>query len=127
MPINYVQAKRIKGAWELEDNPIWCVPKEGHEVRFDVEFIENPFHQVIKTISGLVVDLERRVYGVRKMHHPKESGYQMEGRVSLGGKKYRAFTGGGTLFVREDGSLIDVASLIVCNIDEDQLVEVKVV
>ena len=37
---------------------------------------------------------------------------QMEGQVSLGGKKYSAFTSS-QLFEREDGSLVDVGVIFV--------------
>ena len=47
-------------------------------------------------------------YGVRTMTQPKESGYCLEGRVSIGGKKYSAFTTS-QLFELPDGRLIDVA------------------
>jgi len=42
----------------------------------------------------------------------KEDGYQLEGRVSIGGKKYSAFTTK-TTFLRPDGKYVDVATLFV--------------
>lgn len=51
------------------------------------------------------------VYGVRTMNNPRESGYQQEGYVSIGGKKRRAFTSSQLFLV--DGQLVDVAILHV--------------
>lgn len=45
-------------------------------------------------------------YSPRTMSAPKESGYQMEGRISLGGKKRSAFTSS-ILFELPDGKLIN--------------------
>ena len=72
------------------------------------------FHRPLISLQGLAIDLEGRVYGVRKMSRPTESGYQMEGRVSIGGKTYRAFTSS-RMFERPDGSLVDVGVFIVCS------------
>lgn len=47
------------------------------------------------------------VHGVRSMGGLRESGYAMEGSVSIGGKKYSAFTSS-TLFLVE-GELVSVA------------------
>lgn len=52
------------------------------------------------------------VYGVRTMSNPKESGYNMEGRVSVGGRSHRAFTSSQLFLV--EGKLVDVAVLHVC-------------
>ena len=55
--------------------------------------------------SGLIV------YGVRTMSDPRESGYQQEGHVSIGGKKYSAFTSSHLFSV--NGKLVDVGVLFV--------------
>jgi hypothetical protein len=109
--MKFAQAEKHPGAWKLPDNDIWNLPTEGGEQRFEIDTV-GPW-QVVKTVRGLAVDYNGRVFGIRSMHAPKESGYNMEGRVSVGGKKYRAFTSS-RLFERPDGSLIDVAILYVC-------------
>lgn len=53
------------------------------------------------------------LYGIRAMHAPQESGYQMEGWVPIGGRKHRAFTSS-RLFRLPDGKLVDVDCLYVC-------------
>lgn len=121
--VDYVEAEGGAGSWTLPDeNPVWNIPKDENEIHFEMEFTNNPYHQVIRSLKGLAVSCkfgeysqqyDRRVYGMRTLLNPKESGYQLEGRVSIGGKKYRAFTSS-TLFEREDGSLCDVAVLHVC-------------
>ena len=52
------------------------------------------------------------VYGVRTMQSPRESGYNMEGRVSVGGRTCRAFTS--SQLFRVEGRLVDVAVLHAC-------------
>lgn len=54
------------------------------------------------------------IYGMRTLQNVRESGYQLEGKVSIDGKKVRAFTSN-RIFERKDGSLINVAVLFVCN------------
>lgn len=53
------------------------------------------------------------VYGKRTLTRPQQSGYQLEGRVSIGGKRYRAFTSS-QLFELPDGRLIDAATIHAC-------------
>lgn len=60
---------------------------------------------------GVTSQFEYTVHGDRAMYHPRESGYQMEGWVSLGGRKRRAFTG--SILVRYRGKLHTVAVLHV--------------
>lgn len=49
------------------------------------------------------------IFGQRQLSRPNESGYCLEGYVSIGGKKYTAFTSS-TLF-EVDGKLINVATI----------------
>jgi UDP-N-acetylmuramyl pentapeptide synthase len=51
--------------------------------------------------------LEKTVYGNRTMTNVRQSGYCLEGYVSIGGKKYSAFTSSELFEV--DGKLINVA------------------
>jgi len=47
-------------------------------------------------------------YGIRTLTNVRQCGYELEGRVSIGGKKYTAFSSS-QLFELPDGRLIDVA------------------
>ena len=109
---NHVLAEVRAGAWKLPKNDIWNIP-EAVEKRFEYETGAR-FHKPIVSLSALAITLDGRVFGHRRMTAPRESGYNMEGRVSIGGKKYRAFTSS-KLFEREDGLLCEVAVLVVCN------------
>lgn len=50
----------------------------------------------------------KTVYGIRTLTNIRQGGYELEGHVSIGGKKYSAFTST-QLFELPDGRLIDVA------------------
>lgn len=112
----FVQAKPAGGAWTLKKNTIWNIPEPGiDEVRFEYK-TEGPWHNV-KSLSGLAVTLRGKVFGIRSLIAPREDGYNMKGRVSIGGKKYPAFTSS-RLFEREDKSLCSVGVLVVCRYDK---------
>ena len=51
---------------------------------------------------------EYTLYGDRTMTHPKQSGYCLEGRVSINGQNRSAFTSS-ILFELPDGKLVSVA------------------
>jgi hypothetical protein len=53
------------------------------------------------------------LHGLRTMSRPRESGYVLEGQVSIDGKKRRAFTSSALFLV--GGKLVDVAILYVCS------------
>jgi len=63
---------------------------------------------------GLTKTARARFWPVRRMSRPKESGYQMEGTVSIAGRKIPAFTSS-QLFELPDGRLVDVATLHLCH------------
>lgn len=95
---------------------------DAGEHRFDIE-TRGPWSIPVR-VSGLAETVERQaefphretsvtLHGIRAMSAPTQSGYQMEGRVSLGGKKHRAFTAS-RLFQLPCGKLVDVACLYVC-------------
>lgn len=116
--MKYIQAFRSDkygSCWCVTPNDIWNIPDNVGEIRFEYERLDT-FHRPIVSISGLAMTLSGKIFGMRKMHHPKESGYNLEGRVSISGKKYRAFTSS-SMFEREDKSLINVAVLVVCGFD----------
>ncbi len=52
------------------------------------------------------------IHGMRSLLNPRESGHDLEGKVSIEGKKYRAFTS--TAMFNVNGKLVDVAILYVC-------------
>lgn len=54
------------------------------------------------------------VFGMRRLSHPRESGYCLEGSVSVDGESHRAFTSS-MLVYTEDKHLVDVAILYVCS------------
>lgn len=49
------------------------------------------------------------IYGKRKLSNPKQSGYHLDGFVSIKGKKYRAYTS--SILIEVDGKLIDIATI----------------
>jgi len=53
---------------------------------------------------------EITIYGCRRLQKIRQGGYELEGRVSIGGKEYTAFTSS-HLFELENGHLIDVATI----------------
>jgi hypothetical protein len=105
------QATVHAGAWGIWDNSIWYPALDAQEIRFEMKQGDG-FHRPIISLKGLVIDLKGRVYGERTMNRPQQEGYAMHGRVSVGGKKYQAFTST-RLFQRADGSLVDVAVFII--------------
>lgn len=56
-----------------------------------------------------------RVLGPRTISKPRQSGYELEGHVSIKGKKHRAFTSS-CLFELPDGKLVNVAIIHVCGL-----------
>ena len=70
--------------------------------------------QIIQRLSGLAVAKDEggvRVYGDRSLLSPRESGYQMEGYVSVDGKRRSAFTSS-QMFLHK-GKLVNMAILYV--------------
>lgn len=105
----FVYAWKNSGAWYLPRNTVWNVPK-GDEIRGKLE-TRGPWSLPV-SYTALVITMDGKVFGVRTMSYPKESGYHLEGFVSIGGKKYSGFTSS-RMFVRDDNSLIDVAVIII--------------
>jgi hypothetical protein len=108
------------GAWRLPEDAPWRIPDDDEG--FDVVNEGRWMGRVVK-IRGLAITsfdfnevtstpARGFVLGYRNLLDPKESGYQIEGRVSIGGKKYSAFTSS-RIFERPDRSLCDVAVLYV--------------
>lgn len=114
-------------AWTLPKNDIWNIPPEAiqaGELRGEIT-ARGQWQMPISYKALAVVYDEKdtshygehyitcKVYGMRTLHSVYESGYQLEGRVSIEGKIHRAFTSS-IMFQTEEGKLIDVACLYVC-------------
>lgn len=114
MQKQYPRAKHLGSSWALAPNTVWNVPADIHTLVGKMT-TNGPWSAVI-SYRALAVDRDGYVYGMRTLHKPRESGHELEGSVSIDGKKFRAFTSS-QLFERPDGSLIDVATLYVCKPD----------
>ena len=110
MKSKFAIAEMSAGSWKLDKNDVWNIPPDTDSVRFKCETI-GPWGLLL-TLKALAVSFEGRVYGVRTMYRPVEGGHTQFGRISIGGKKCKAFTSS-RLFEREDGSLCDVAVFII--------------
>lgn len=119
-------------AWVVQgDDPILEPLRQalaaGGDIRFEIQQ-DTSFHRRITQLRALAVtdiayDTDkypgtnantRRVIGLRTLSDIRASGYDHEGRVSVDGKKYRAFTSD-MLVTDDDGKrLIKVAVLYVC-------------
>lgn len=96
---------------------------ENGEVRFQME--ERGPWRMLSKITALAISREFgdefrprtpaqsgvTVYGVRSMSDPRQDGYEVEGHVSIGGKRRSAFTASQMFLV--EGRLVDVAVLHV--------------
>ena len=106
----YVSEHDRTAIWP-DDMPLPPGTAKG-ERRLDIE-TRGPWG-IVSKITGLAVAKEPngvRVYGDRSLLKPRESGHDMEGRVSIDGKSYRAFTSS-QLFLHQ-GKLVDIAILYV--------------
>jgi hypothetical protein len=91
----------------------FVLPIVNGECRFAFE-TRGPWSLLVK-LEGLAVEKTAtgvRVWGVRALKAPKESGYNHEGRVNVGGETLRAFTSSQLFLV--EGKLVDVGILYVC-------------
>jgi len=89
------------------------------EVRFDIRTF-GPWHTVV-SVRGLCVWLDHdansytnrqplHVYGIRTLTNRKQTGFEGEGRVSVAGKRRRAFSSS-VLFQLSGNRLLSVAVL----------------
>jgi len=86
---------------------------DAHEVRANMSF-RGPW-SIISGFEALCVHQdfgsgEITIYGKRRLQNIKQSGYQLEGTVSIAGKKHTAFTSS-HLFELDNGHLISVATI----------------
>lgn len=93
------------------NNGVWELPSRATEIHHKIT-ASGPW-MIVTKIRSLAVTLAGDIYGMRTMTRCRECGYDQEGRVKVGGKWVRAFTSS-KLFRRPDGSLVDVAVLVVC-------------
>ena len=102
------KANYNRGAWSLEDveNPVWQVPDDVDSVQFDYNLSS---YGVVTSIKGVVIDENGTIYGKRTLTDIKQDGYALFGRVSVGGKKHRAFTS--SRIFEKNGKLVSVAVL----------------
>lgn len=120
------------GAWipDEPNHPVWTevlkLQNNPDEVRLKTKLSNFPFAQAVGC-TGLAVhyhteDTSYRisypvwkkatVFGIRSLTNARQSGYDLEGRVSVRGKKVRAFTS--RLLIEYNGHLTDVGELYVC-------------
>ena len=86
---------------ELKTIGPWNIPVSYRALAMANDYDnKSMFTQILKTT----------VYGIRIMGNCRQSGYELEGYVSINGKKYSAFTSS-QLFELPDGKLIDVATI----------------
>jgi len=68
---------------------------------------------IIKSFSAVAIDKTNQIiYGMRTLQDVKELCYDLEGRVNIGGKRYRAFTS--SIIFNCEGKLYSCAILYVC-------------
>lgn len=111
---------RVGGAYAISPNLVWYpTPEEiaNGEIRGEIT-ARGPWQTISAyralAISGRTWDGEPlTVWGMRTLTKAKESGHDLEGRVSVNGKSYRGFTSSALLQL-PDGKLISVAAIHVC-------------
>ena len=92
-------ARNLGGSWLLTPGGRWKLPRDDEHFKFKTF---GPW-QIITQLRGLAVVSNNKVakiYGYRNLLRPRESGHEMEGHVSIGGRRYSAFTGS-MLFVED--------------------------
>ena len=117
--VPYAQATYSDGCWHLSENSVWNLPAEGDALHLEVKHGPFPFAS-IASIRGVAISKRGKVFGIRTLSNIREDGYAHIGRVSLGGKSYRAFTDS-RLFKRSDGTFINVREIYVQGYDDHEL------
>jgi hypothetical protein len=87
-------------SYKMETVGYWSIPKKYTAIAVSYTWKNN----FMDTIT---------LYGERTMSSLKQCSYDIEGRVSIDGKKFRGFTSS-QLFELPDGRLFDVAVIHVC-------------
>ena len=70
-------------------------------------------HRTFDDSKGYTISDSADIYGMGTLGELEQSGYQLEGRVSFKGKKYRGFTSS-QLIELPDGHLVDIATIFIC-------------
>lgn len=110
--VPYEEKFSTVAVWPTGINFIVPLNEAKNESRFQIQ-TRGPWGLVSK-LKGLAVEKGEGgviVHGLRSLDNARESGYAMEGKVSIGGKKYRAFTS--SQMFKVNGKLADVAILYV--------------
>lgn len=105
-------------------NPVWTLPSRAElpsgEIRGEMKTLgmwSIPVNYIALAMScdfgPHSTPINAVLYGIRTLTNVRQSGYELEGTVSVNGNKYRGFTSS-CLFQREDGSLVSVATIHVC-------------
>lgn len=105
------QAIYDKGAYRLAVNDVWNVPESVNSIRGELK--TSGMWQLPVSYRALCVDSERNIYGIRTLTNVQQSGYEIEGRVSVNGKRVRGFSSS-MLFYTPSGKLVDVAIIYAC-------------
>lgn len=108
-----------KYGYLIEPNAVWF-PEGICENQIRGEFVAHgpfdcePYRYKALAITGDTWDGEPlTVFGVRILQNARSRGYELEGSVSIGGKRYRGFTTKVT-FDLPEGAWVDVAAIHVC-------------
>ena len=89
-----------KNEGELKTIGAWNVPVSYQAQCIDTLYEKTEFGTKPKEVV---------FFGKRKLTNLKQSGYELDGWVSIGGKKYSAFTS--SILIEIDGKLINVACI----------------
>ena len=85
---------------------MWCLPVSYRALCMSTIWGENRTPCLSERMS-------ETVYGMRTLTSPQQCGYELEGRVSLNGKRVRGFTST-QMFALPDGHLVNVAIIHAC-------------
>ena len=102
IPQSALDAGEMKG--ELKTVGMWHIP---------VSYRALCVSSVWDNSKGYTVRTSETIYGMRTLSKPTQSGYELEGRVSVNGRKVRGFTSS-QLFQLENGKLVNIATIHAC-------------
>lgn len=85
---------------EIETRGVWHIVSAYRALCISNEYDETSLFTKISSTT---------IFGKRRLSRPRQSGYNLEGYVSIGGKKYTAYTS--SILFEVDGKLINVATI----------------